>query len=167
MILSSPSWQTAFLTTSRRVPRREVVKKAVCHEGDDRIISDVGGCFLSPPAARSRPPGPPAPADRPVRGAIARGARGGGRCRPAAVPSVRPARPGGPVTPLVVASYNIHRGVGLDRRRDLDRIVAVIREISPDIVGLQEAVRGAGPPPDDQAAHLPPAPGLELVLGEA
>jgi len=84
----------------------------------------------------------------------------------AAVGPVRPARPGDRVTPLVVASYNIHRGVGLDRRRDLDRIVAVIREISPDIVGLQEVVRGAGPPPEDQAAYLARALGMELVMGE-
>jgi endonuclease/exonuclease/phosphatase family metal-dependent hydrolase len=70
------------------------------------------------------------------------------------------------VTPLVVASYNIHRGVGLDRRRDLDRIVAVIREISPDIVGLQEVLRRAGAPDEDQAAYLARALGMELVMGE-
>jgi endonuclease/exonuclease/phosphatase family metal-dependent hydrolase len=29
---------------------------------------------------------------------------------------------------LTVVSYNIHRGVGLDRRRDLDRIADVIGE---------------------------------------
>ncbi len=38
---------------------------------------------------------------------------------------------------LVVASYNIHRGVGLDRRRDLARIADVVAEIAPDVVGLQ------------------------------
>src|SRR5207253_5015916 len=93
----------------------------------------------SPAPARPRAaPRPAPPADRPGRRALARGARGGARRGPAPVLPARPrrrARPGGRVTPLVVASYNIHRGVGLDRRRDLDRIVAVIREISPDIVG--------------------------------
>src|SRR5438132_2253115 len=54
--------EEAPLLGARRVPRREVVKKAVPHEGDDRIISDVGGRFLSPPAARSRSARPPAPA---------------------------------------------------------------------------------------------------------
>lgn len=37
-----------------------------------------------------------------------------------------------------VATYNIHAGVGLDRRRDLDRIAAVIAEIDADVIGLQE-----------------------------
>ena len=40
---------------------------------------------------------------------------------------------------LAVASWNIHKGVGADRRRDLDRTAAVIGEISPDIMALQEA----------------------------
>lgn len=39
---------------------------------------------------------------------------------------------------LAVASYNIHKGVGTDRRRDLDRIAAVISEIGADIIALQE-----------------------------
>ena len=53
--------------------------------------------------------------------------------------------------PLVIASYNIHRGVGLDRRRDLDRIAAVIEEMRPDVVGLQEVIRATGAPDADQA----------------
>lgn len=39
---------------------------------------------------------------------------------------------------LSVASYNIHKGVGTDRRRDLDRTAAVIAEIGADILALQE-----------------------------
>ncbi|MCP5365127.1 MAG: endonuclease/exonuclease/phosphatase family protein [Hyphomicrobiales bacterium] len=39
---------------------------------------------------------------------------------------------------LRVATYNVHRGVGSDRRRDLGRIAAVIGEIDADIIGLQE-----------------------------
>lgn len=39
---------------------------------------------------------------------------------------------------LIVASYNIHKCVGTDGRRDPDRIVEVIREIGPDIIALQE-----------------------------
>ena len=38
-----------------------------------------------------------------------------------------------------VASYNIHKGVGADRRRDLARTAAVIAEIGADILALQEA----------------------------
>lgn len=67
---------------------------------------------------------------------------------------------------LVVASYNIHRGVGLDRRRDLDRISAVIAELAPDVVGLQEVVRDAAPGRLDQAAYLARRLGMELVMGE-
>ncbi len=39
---------------------------------------------------------------------------------------------------LKVASYNIHKGVGSDRRRDPDRIIAVLRELDADIIALQE-----------------------------
>lgn len=39
---------------------------------------------------------------------------------------------------LTLATYNIHRAVGSDGRRMPRRIVSVIREIDPDIVGLQE-----------------------------
>ena len=39
---------------------------------------------------------------------------------------------------LSVASYNIHKGVGTDRRRDLARTAAVIAEIGADILALQE-----------------------------
>ncbi len=40
---------------------------------------------------------------------------------------------------LAVASYNIHKGIGSDRRRDLRRTAAVIAEIGADILALQEA----------------------------
>ncbi len=64
------------------------------------------------------------------------------------------------MTPIVVASYNIHRGVGLDRRRDLDRIADVVREIDPDVLGLQEVVRQPGPGDADQAGYLAKALGM-------
>ena len=41
-------------------------------------------------------------------------------------------------------SYNIHKGVGLDRRRDPDRIISVLREIDGDVIALQEADRRFG-----------------------
>lgn len=40
---------------------------------------------------------------------------------------------------LKVATYNIHKSVGLDRKRDPERIIAVLREINADIIALQEA----------------------------
>jgi endonuclease/exonuclease/phosphatase family metal-dependent hydrolase len=66
------------------------------------------------------------------------------------------------VTPLVVASYNIHRGVGLDRRRDLERIARVIQEMEPDVIGLQEVVRENEGIHGDQAIRL----AALLVMGE-
>ncbi len=35
-------------------------------------------------------------------------------------------------------TYNVHRCVGMDRRLDIDRIVAVIADCAPDVVCLQE-----------------------------
>jgi endonuclease/exonuclease/phosphatase family metal-dependent hydrolase len=66
---------------------------------------------------------------------------------------------------LVVASYNIHRGVGLDRRRDLDRIAEVVAEIAPDVIALQEVIRENGAPEHDQPAYIARRLGMELVMG--
>jgi endonuclease/exonuclease/phosphatase family metal-dependent hydrolase len=52
-----------------------------------------------------------------------------------------------------VATYNIRKSVGLDRRRRPDRILAVLDEIGADIVALQEADRRFGA----RAATLPAA----------
>ncbi len=59
-----------------------------------------------------------------------------------------------------IASYNIHKAVGTDRRRSPERILAVLAEIDADIVVLQEADRRFGA----RAAALPPAM-LELHSG--
>lgn len=45
---------------------------------------------------------------------------------------------------LKVASYNIHKAVGLDRKRDPERILSILREIDADVVALQEADRRLG-----------------------
>lgn len=45
---------------------------------------------------------------------------------------------------LKVASYNIHKAVGTDRRRNPGRIVDVLNEIDADIIALQEADRRFG-----------------------
>ncbi|MES2496153.1 MAG: endonuclease/exonuclease/phosphatase family protein [Pseudomonadota bacterium] len=45
---------------------------------------------------------------------------------------------------ITVASYNIRKGLGTDRRRRPDRILEVLHEIHADIVALQEADRRFG-----------------------
>lgn len=42
------------------------------------------------------------------------------------------------------ASYNIHKAVGLDRRRDYERILRILLEIDADIIALQEVDRRFG-----------------------
>jgi endonuclease/exonuclease/phosphatase family metal-dependent hydrolase len=45
---------------------------------------------------------------------------------------------------LTFASYNVHKGIGLDGRRDPERIIAVLRELHADVIALQEADRRFG-----------------------
>ncbi|NVE95533.1 endonuclease/exonuclease/phosphatase family protein [Altererythrobacter lutimaris] len=40
---------------------------------------------------------------------------------------------------LTFATYNIHKAVGVDGRRDADRIMRVLREVDADVIALQEA----------------------------
>jgi endonuclease/exonuclease/phosphatase family metal-dependent hydrolase len=67
---------------------------------------------------------------------------------------------------VVVASYNIHRGVGMDRRRNLARIADVIAETRADIIALQEVIRENGRAEADQAAFLAARLGMDVVMGE-
>lgn len=53
---------------------------------------------------------------------------------------------------LRVASYNIRKAIGTDRRRSPERILAVLAEVDADIIALQEADRRFGP----RVAALPP-----------
>ena len=69
------------------------------------------------------------------------------------------------MTDLVVLSYNIHRGVGLDRRLDLDRVADVIAETSAGVAGLQEVIREEGFADADQARYLADRLGMTLVMG--
>src|SRR6187431_1625195 len=43
---------------------------------------------------------------------------------------------------LRIMTYNIHVGVGMDKKLDLKRIADVINRENPDLVGLQEVDRG-------------------------
>ena len=49
-----------------------------------------------------------------------------------------------PTVQITFASYNIRKALGTDRRRDPDRIMAVLREIDADVIALQEADRRFG-----------------------
>jgi endonuclease/exonuclease/phosphatase family metal-dependent hydrolase len=56
---------------------------------------------------------------------------------------------------LKLMTYNIHSGVGVDRRYDLGRIRRVLNDERPDIAALQEVeCGGTGAASDDQAALL-------------
>ena len=60
-----------------------------------------------------------------------------------AVPAARlPASPLAAKKTLRVMTYNIHVGVGMDKKFDLQRIAEVINAEHPDLVGLQEVDRG-------------------------
>jgi len=54
---------------------------------------------------------------------------------------------------ITVASYNIHKGVGLDRKRDPERILTILREVDADVIALQECDRRFG----ERASVIPRA----------
>lgn len=67
---------------------------------------------------------------------------------------------------LTVLAYNVHHGEGMDEVVDLERIAALIRNVAPDLVTLQEidsvtTRTGAV----DQAAELGRLTGLEPAYG--
>jgi endonuclease/exonuclease/phosphatase family metal-dependent hydrolase len=45
---------------------------------------------------------------------------------------------------ITLASYNMRKAIGLDRRRDPHRVLPVLREIDADVVALQEADKRFG-----------------------
>jgi endonuclease/exonuclease/phosphatase family metal-dependent hydrolase len=59
---------------------------------------------------------------------------------------------------ITVASYNIHKGEGIDRRVDLARIARVLREVGADLVGIQEIYR-------PQAEALAVELGMSMGIG--
>ncbi len=66
-----------------------------------------------------------------------------------------------------VATYNIHKCRGLDRRVRPARIADVLREINADIIALQEVVSVEEKmPEEDQAQFIAASLGLDYRLGE-
>ncbi len=55
---------------------------------------------------------------------------------------------------MKLASYNIRKAVGLDRRRDPGRVIDVVNAIEADVVVLQEADRRLGMRPTALPFHL-------------
>lgn len=68
---------------------------------------------------------------------------------------------------LRVATYNVHKCVGLDRRCRPARIAEVIAELKPDVVGLQEvlSIEGGGSE-ENQSRFLADALKMHLAVGE-
>jgi endonuclease/exonuclease/phosphatase family metal-dependent hydrolase len=83
------------------------------------------------------------------------------------IPSISQISPiSDPMHPLVVATYNVHACVGVDRRYDPDRIAAVIRELDADIIALQEvSARDRRGTLIDEFAYLAKATGFDAVPG--
>jgi endonuclease/exonuclease/phosphatase family metal-dependent hydrolase len=69
--------------------------------------------------------------------------------------------------PLRVVTYNVHRCRGLDGRTRPARIVEVLREVSADIIALQEVVsREDGNAEGNQARYIAETLGVNYLLGE-
>ncbi len=67
---------------------------------------------------------------------------------------------------VVVASYNIHRCVGNDGRRDPQRIADVLRELAADVVALQEVDSWPGAGTESvQMEFLAHSAGLHAISG--
>lgn len=64
---------------------------------------------------------------------------------------------------LRIATYNIHRCRGMDRRTMPSRVAEVLREIDADVIALQEVI-GAGPTGAGQAEEIGAALGMGWVM---
>ena len=62
-----------------------------------------------------------------------------------------------------IATYNIHRCRGMDRRTMPARVAEVLREMNADVVALQEVI-GAGPAGAGQAEEIGAALGMGWVM---
>lgn len=68
---------------------------------------------------------------------------------------------------LRIATYNIHKSRGLDRRLRPQRIVEVLRELDADVIALQEVVsRKGGRREEEQERYFAEELGYDSVMGE-
>lgn len=68
---------------------------------------------------------------------------------------------------IKVATYNIHKCVGIDRKYSPERIVDVLREVDADVVALQEVLCHSHlHDRDHQAQFIAEALGMDFRLGE-
>jgi endonuclease/exonuclease/phosphatase family metal-dependent hydrolase len=66
-----------------------------------------------------------------------------------------------------IATYNIHKGRGMDWRVRIGRILRVLREVNADIITLQEVVNLTGRSPEEhQASYLAEQLGFFYSVGE-
>ncbi len=65
---------------------------------------------------------------------------------------------------LRLATWNIHMGVGLDGKRDLERTAQIIRNLNPDVMGLQEVDNHIDQEKSD-LQRLQTLTGMEVVAG--
>ena len=68
-----------------------------------------------------------------------------------------------PTVDLRIATYNIHRCRGMDRRVMPARIIEVLREVDADVIALQEVI-GAGPAGAGQAEEIGAGLGMGWVM---
>src|SRR5438093_11824934 len=62
-----------------------------------------------------------------------------------------------------IATYNIHRCRGMERRIEAGRIVDVLSDINADVIALQEVI-GAGPQGAGQAEEIGAGLGMGWVM---
>jgi endonuclease/exonuclease/phosphatase family metal-dependent hydrolase len=67
------------------------------------------------------------------------------------------------MTEVRIATYNVHRCRGMDRRVVPPRIIEVLRDIGADVIALQEVV-GAGPAGAGQAEEIGAGLGMGWVM---
>jgi endonuclease/exonuclease/phosphatase family metal-dependent hydrolase len=71
------------------------------------------------------------------------------------------------MTTVKIATYNIHKCVGMDRKYSPERIVEVLKEIDADIIGLQEVLCHSHiQKRDHQAEFIAEELGMDFRLGD-
>lgn len=74
--------------------------------------------------------------------------------------SIRPRR-----RRVTVATYNVHQWIGTDGVLDSSRVLRVIRELQPDVIGLQEVTFSPAGEPAAGKDYLSAATEFEVILG--